>query len=212
MNGLARMTPLAGPEVETDVLGSGRGERAVGDEVNGDGFSDTKHEIAGVLESPRDKGDIELSFGAKLILCRVLQIEDERNSVVLAVKTKDACNVDLRRAVGRDGSLDAFGKEDDFREFRGFEDLVVHLFIARGVVAIAAGRVHDNFATGFACGGIEEHGSTFHLERAVDGVQGRVESEFDLGVGRIEGENRVLGPGGESGNEDRERERKWNVT
>lgn len=68
----------------------------------------------------------------------------------------------------------------------------MHFLVARGVVRGGARRVDDHAPTGVAGFGIKHHVAALQLERAMNGMHGGAESEFDGGAGRFEINRRLL--------------------
>lgn len=148
--------------------------------VDIDAVGDSQKESARVFQTPlyiRNR-----KFGSRLgglSLCSGLDFEVEGHLVVLAVNFHDACDSDLRRALWRDCSLDSARHENDLRKLWGFQDFLVHFFIAAFIAALAAQRVYYNGAAGSAFGWIEMNLAALQFECAVHGMKRRSEGELD---------------------------------
>lgn len=77
------------------------------------------------------------------------------------------------------------GGERDFRIAFALENLLVHLLVARVIAALAAGRIHNDFAAGVARPWVECDAATFQFESAVNCVQNIPQCPLDVGLSGI---------------------------
>ena len=151
-----------------------------------------KDERAGIFESPLHIGHRELRLNFQLVSGSMLHSKCQRHRVILAAEPERAGHLYLRTSLWRDRSLHVFWRENNIREFRAFNNFLMHFLVAPIASTFAAGRVYHHGPTGLATRGVEMNLAAFKLERAVHGMRRGRQREFDFRLRGIERENRLL--------------------
>ncbi len=110
----------------------------------------------------------------------------QRNVMAGAMDKKHALHLYARCSLVRDFPRHMRGRKCDFRIALALQNLFVHFLVASMIAALAACRIHNDFAAGVARFRVECDAATSHFEGAVDGVQNVPQRPLDLGLGSIE--------------------------
>src|SRR5579862_7573292 len=152
---------------------------ATGMDIDIDAVGDSQKESARILQSPFHVRHRKLGDRVRLPWGSGLDSEGESHVVILAVKFHDARNSYLRRSLRRDRSLNAARNENDLRKLRAVQNLLMHLFVAAFIAALAAQCVYYHGSGCGAFGRIEMNFATLQFKRAVHSVERRPERELD---------------------------------
>jgi len=145
-----------------------------------------KKKSAGALDTPLNVRDGKVCGCLNLPASGRLNGERHRDVVILPVNSKDAGHLHLRSALRVHGAFYMLRCENDLRIFLALQNLLMHLLVAAFVVAVAARSVHDDCPACFPRSGIKTDMAALELKRPMNGVQCRIEREFDRSLRRIQ--------------------------
>ena len=153
--------------------------------------ADSQNKGAWIFQSPLDVRDRELGGDIQPARAR-LYGHFKGGGVVLPAEAEYSGDFRVRNALRSDFALFPRRREKNLWKFRALQNFSVHFLVARGVVRGRARRVDDHAPTGITRLGIKHHVAALQLERAMNGMHGGTESEFDGGVGRVQINRRPL--------------------
>ena len=172
-------------------MGCGKLDLAHGVDGQINRIIDAQEQRAGILQAPAHIGDGETRVGGQL-LPREMGLNDQGERMAGAVHRERSENLDLEVSLRQNLPLHLPWRKGNFRILGAFQDVFVHLVVARMAAAVAAGSVNHHQPAGMPRGGVEFHRPLLEFERTVNGMENIAQSKAHLGLRRIKFQYRFL--------------------
>src|SRR5258708_16919926 len=105
---------------------------------------------------------------------------------------ENALDLDSRLALVCHRALNMLRRENDVSIFLALQNVLVHFLVATVAAALAAGGVHNKFASGGAGSIVKLYAAALQTKVAVNGVERGIHGEVDFGLGWIKRESFLL--------------------
>lgn len=139
-------------------------------QLNAHGVIDLEQPGTRILQSPLDKGHVELRAARPMIAGKI-RFRRHSQFVLAAVEHKNPVDLYPRFAVWLELSCDIVRPENNLAEFSTFEHFLVHFLVSSVAAAFSAGGVHNDFSARFPCRRIDLQTPALQDKSSMHGVQ-----------------------------------------